>query len=207
MSVSIDDGEKPMVGPGMNQFRKQFNKGEILIQEGEIGDELFLLEKGVLDILVQGRKLNTIDSRNTQDFVGEIGAILGTPRTATVVAVTDCIVFCFPKIKLEQAISNAPSLGMKLVRSLCEKLHSSLMVLTAFSITPSSIINSGDLQLSLRNYMKGLLFLLDAAAQDDTGEQSRYVRNYFLQTNPWGIQHGNEGFLLETASPNRADSR
>ena len=150
----------------------------------------------MLDILIRGRKLNSIDAAYCQDFIGEIGAVLGTPRTATVVAATDCTVLCFPQLTLKQALMASPSLGMKLIRSLCEKLSNSSSLLAEYHVETVSIINSGNSELSLKNYMKGLLFLLETASEDDSGEGGRNVLDYFLKTNPWGIQHGDPNQIL-----------
>ena len=137
-----------MSGQDMSQYRKQYEKGDVLISEGEEGKQLFLLEKGTLDVLIYGRKVNSIDAKGSNDFVGEIGAVLGTPRTATVVAATDCVVLCLPKIELESAIKTSPSLGIKLIRSLCEKLLSSSSVLAEFHVKNASILDSGNTESS-----------------------------------------------------------
>jgi len=195
-----------MSGHDMSQYRKKYERGDVLINEGEEGKQLFLLEKGTLDVLIHGRKVNSIDAKGSHDFVGEIGAVLGTPRTATVVAATDCVVLCLPKIELESAIKTSPSLGIKLIRSLCEKLLSSSSALAEFHVKHASILDSGNTETSLRNYMKGVLYFVESAAKADAGDGTKDTLDYFLKTNPWGMQHGDQNHILPYFDPVRSSS-
>ena len=115
-----------MSNQGITQFRKRFEKGDVILKEGETGSEIILPESGIMDVYIQGQKVNTMNVAESQDFIGEIGAILGTPRTATVIAATDCTVLCLPKMGLEAVMKSSPTLGIKLVRSLCRQLNYTL---------------------------------------------------------------------------------
>jgi len=184
----------------IGSFRKHFTKGEVVIREGEQDSQILLPEQGVLDIFVHGRKVNSIDASVSQDFIGEIGAILNVPRTATVVAATDCVAICLPKIELEAVMKNAPSLGVKLVRSLCKKLVNSTTAFAEFQVNSSSLLCSGNTEISLKNYIKGLLYLVEQAAADRGGEECKKLLDYFVQTNPWGICTGDSTQILPTGT-------
>ncbi len=186
----------------MKKYRRHFAGGEVLLREGEGGSQFYLLEKGILDVFILGQKVNSIDADSSQDFVGEVGAVLGTPRTATVVASTDCVVLCLPKIELETVLKHSPTLGVKLIRSLCDKLLNSASALAEFQVNNASILHSGNTEMSLRNYMKGLLHYMELTAKDTSGESGKNLLSYFLQTNPWGIQHGNQDQLLDVGHKN-----
>ncbi len=181
----------------LGQYRKKFKPGEVLLQEGETAAEILLVEKGILDVFIQGRKIDSIDAASSQDFIGEVGAVMGTPRTATVIAATDCSVLCLPGIELEAVLKNSPSLGIKLVRSLCKKLFNSSSVLADTQSKSTSILNSASTEISLKNYMKGLLLLMELAADDASGPAGRNLVEYFLRTNPWGLQHGDRNQVLD----------
>lgn len=182
----------------VTKYRKSLYKGEVLIEEGEVGTEFFLLEEGVFDVLVRGTKVNTIDASESQDFVGEVGAILGTPRTASVVAASRGVALCLPKIELESMLKSSPALGVRLVYSLCRKMVSSMSHLAEFHVKDSSILNSGNTDVSLRNYMKGLLHFIELAAGDSASGKS--LLNYFLRTNPWGLRNGSKDLVLSRTS-------
>lgn len=189
-----------MNGSELKQYRRTFTKDEVLIQEGETGSEILLLEKGRVDVFIKGKKVNTIDATVSQDFIGEVGAILGAPRTATLVAATSGAVLCLPGIQLEAVLKTAPSLGLKLVKSLCGKLENSASALAEFQTKDSSVFSSGSTETSLRNYMKGLLYLMEACAGDRSGERGYDLLQYFLSTNPWGIQHGDKKQVIDFGS-------
>jgi len=187
--------------PTLKQYRKFFKKGDILMKEGEIGQDLLFLEKGIIDIFVKGKKINTIDASSSQDFFGEIGAVLGTPRTATLVAAADCVALYMPKIELESVLKSSPSLGSRLIKSLSKKLVNSLSNFAEVKSDNTSVLSSGSTDASLRNYMKGLLYLIELSAEDKSGKASKNLMHYFLHTNPWGIQHGNWEHLLDYSYP------
>jgi len=190
-----------MTAPKVDDFRKHFKKDDVLLKEGEEGNEFFLLEEGSVDVFIHGRKVSTLDARNGQEFFGEVAAMLGGQRTATVIAATNCRTLCIAKLKVEAIISSSPSLGMKLVRSLCRKLSSSAHTYAEVQIQNTSLLNSGNTEVTLKNYMKGLLHLMDKAEADPTGETMKSLGKYFRGTNPWSIQQGDENMILDLAMP------
>ena len=183
--------------------RKHFKKGDILLKEGDGGSDFFLLEEGSLDVFIHDRKVATISGTpDSQEFIGEVAALLGGPRIATVVAVTDCVALCIPKLQVEAILKNSPSLGVKLMRSICRKLSSLAQICVEFQDRNTSVFQSGNTESSLRNYMKGLLTLMDQAASDSTGESAKHLGDYFRKTNPWGLQRGEKTMILDASSQN-----
>jgi CRP-like cAMP-binding protein len=171
-------------------FRATFNPGDILVREGERGEEFYLLEKGVLDVSIQGRKVGSIDAAAGQDFFGEIGAVLGQPRTATVSAKTECVVLRLPKIELQTIIQNSPSLGVKLVKSLSRKLAESAHAVAEYQVHNHAVRRTGSTEFSLRNHLKGVLHLMERAAAEPSPEKTGELLDFFLTTNPWGLRQG-----------------
>jgi len=193
-----------MSGKEMKEYRKNFQKGEVLLQQGEEGTHFYLIEEGILDVYIQDRKVNTIDATVHQDFVGEIGAILGTPRTATVIAATDCVALCLPRLELESVLRDSPAIGIRLVHSLSKKLVNSSSALVEYQIENASVLLSGNTENSLRNYMKGLLHLIEGAAEDAAEDNGKKLLKYFLQTNPWGVQSGAPEHILTLGFPKQS---
>lgn len=68
-----------------------FAKGETLVQEGDEGDSLFLVTKGVAEVSVKGDHNQDIyvQHKYKDDFFGEMSLLTGEPRSATIKAVTD----------------------------------------------------------------------------------------------------------------------
>jgi len=180
----------------VEQYRQTIEKGTTLLREGDVDTRFFLLQEGSLDIFIKEKKINTINAQPSQDFVGEIGAVLGTPRTATVVAATKCVVLCLPNIEIEKVISASPALGVRLIHSLCHKLANSASNLAEFHVEQGAMLGSGDTGLSLRNYSKGILHLIERSVDEPSLDTVERLHSYFLKTNPWCIQHGDGDFML-----------
>lgn len=190
-----------MTGASLEQFRMRFPKGTVLVREGEQDSRIFLPESGSLDIYIKGVKVNTIDGGEAADFIGEVGAILGVPRSATVVAATDCVVVCLPKFELEAVMKTAPSLGVKLVRSLCKKLFQNSAAFAEFQHIASGVAATGDTGMSVQHYLKGLLWCLEQACEPDSGMTPRQALDYFVATNPWGICRGDKRMVVPIPQP------
>ena len=72
--------------------RRLVTAGGIVVSEGDPGHSIFLIASGCVRILVVGGHGRPLEIRRLDvgDFFGEVAALSGRPRTATVVATTDC---------------------------------------------------------------------------------------------------------------------
>ena len=66
---------------------RSFTPGQTIFQEGEPGDELFVVLEGTVSIIVQGREVDQIEAG---DIFGEMTLVDDRPRSATTRALTDC---------------------------------------------------------------------------------------------------------------------
>lgn len=99
--------------------------GDILCEQGEDGDTLYLIEHGTLEVSVlssDGRKL-FLDVMNQGDYVGEIALLDPGERTATISARTEAHVLCIARQALEQAIKTNPLFGLELARMAAQRLR------------------------------------------------------------------------------------
>jgi hexokinase len=65
-----------------------YSKGELLIKQGEPGDNFFIIRSGSVDVIDEATG-RIIDTKTSGDVVGEIALLRDTPRTATVRAGSD----------------------------------------------------------------------------------------------------------------------
>lgn len=98
----------------LNEVMKVLKKyhalpGEILINEGEIGDTLYFIARGVV------RVIKKIDDRETDvatlmagDFFGEIALLQHVKRTATCKAITPCILYTLNREDFEKLVRRFP---------------------------------------------------------------------------------------------------
>ncbi len=111
-----------------------FPAGEIIIEEGEKGNSLFILKKGVVEILKsitlkvgdsiirdKGRRLARLSAEEGV-FFGEMAFMGEEERSATVRAVTDCTLLVIEKEQFEELAGEDCSLGYHVVRNIAEIL-------------------------------------------------------------------------------------
>lgn len=102
----------------------EYRVGQSIFREGELTYELFMLMEGIVDVYVGGDKVATLNAEFAAGaYLGEIGALLRLPRTATVKAVTSCKFLVFPDAK--RLFEEDPEFGIKLSTILAQRLAQS----------------------------------------------------------------------------------
>lgn len=96
-----------------------YTQGTVVIREGEMSSSLFILQSGRVGIYKNDLKIAENDEAGT--LFGEMSLILGRPRTATVIAETDCVLH---KIEgnIDILIRNYPEIAKKLLYNLANSL-------------------------------------------------------------------------------------
>ncbi len=113
---------------------KEIPAGEIIIQEGERGSSLYILEKGTVDILKsimlkmgdyivkdKMRKLARLEAEMGV-FFGEMAFIGEDERSATVKAVTDCTLSVIHREDFEKLAEGDCELGYVVIKNIAETL-------------------------------------------------------------------------------------
>lgn len=97
-----------------------FEPGDILVAEGAPGDSLFILSTGSVKAYVRNPKghYTRVHTLVEGDFFGEISALTGKPRTATLVAAVDCEVLELKKKNLDEITATHPQ-----VREVLKQFH------------------------------------------------------------------------------------
>ena len=110
MFAALDDVERNVVVNAMEE--KQFSPGSIVIQQGDNGNELYLIESGKLECykLFQGEtKPRLLKVYESGESFGELALLYNTPRAASIKAITLSICWvldreCFNHIVKDSAI-------------------------------------------------------------------------------------------------------
>ena len=89
----------------------RFGRGEKIIEQGREGASMFVLLEGGADVLVaaNGHTMN-VAKLGAGDCFGEMSLLTGEPRSATVVARTDCDVVEIGKAGVSAMLHHAPEL-------------------------------------------------------------------------------------------------
>ncbi|KAL1240823.1 cAMP-dependent protein kinase regulatory subunit [Trichinella spiralis] len=79
----LDENEKKDIFNAM--FPVEANAGEVIIQQGDEGDNFYVIDSGEVEVFVNNKSVTTIKESGS---FGELALIYGTPRAATVLAKT-----------------------------------------------------------------------------------------------------------------------
>ncbi len=131
---------------------RSFKKGSTIINEGEQGDELFIVLDGEIDIIkktMQNEKyvVTTLNANLGGVYVGELALIDNDKRSATVEAKTDCECLVLNRDNFIKFGDKYPEIGLNITRSIAMQLSQKLRktgsdVITLFSALVEEI--SGD---------------------------------------------------------------
>ena len=94
-------------------------EGRVLIRQGDVGRELFVLVDGKVEVERDGKRLGT---KSTGDFLGEIAVVTRRPRTATVTALTDVRVLVLTDLNFKRLLADVPSISGKVLKALGDRL-------------------------------------------------------------------------------------
>lgn len=70
-----------------SEYTRKFQAGEIIFQQGEMGDSMYAIIEGEVEIIINDLVVNTVTSQN---IFGEMAVIDKQERSATAKAKTDC---------------------------------------------------------------------------------------------------------------------
>ncbi len=95
----------------------------MVFDEGEPGDELFVVRSGTIELTRRGLGGTRRVARfGAGDFFGEISVVEGTPRTARAVAACPSSILCLDRNTLEAMCVREPEIALRLIRGLARRL-------------------------------------------------------------------------------------
>jgi MFS family permease len=109
---------------------RRFAGGEVVIRAGDRGERFFVVADGELDVSTAERTVATLDRG---DCFGEIALLAERPRTATVIASTDGLLFTLESDAFVAAVSGHSRCAAEADRLVAERLARSAPVTAARS--------------------------------------------------------------------------
>jgi CRP/FNR family transcriptional regulator, cyclic AMP receptor protein len=103
----------------------EFSRDEIIVRQGEISPEFFVLLSGEASVIVtsyQQGEFYDVGSVSRGEIIGEISALLKEPRTASVMAADTCQLLRFRDENFLRLFEKIPSFGFFLSRELARRL-------------------------------------------------------------------------------------
>jgi serine/threonine-protein kinase len=165
--------------------KRRLATGDVIIEEGEEGDEAYIVESGRLQVVreVDGRRRVLVELGPGEVF-GEIAILAATRRTATIVAAEPTVLRAVNAAVLERELAGMKPWMGALVRSLADRFRTSTI---GASLPPS------------RRVARWLGAYAMAFGEGEPGAPTRSVSlKAFAESFP---QIGEPAMLLETLGP------
>lgn len=109
-----------------SQYLREFQPGEMIFEAGQPGDEMFVVQEGEVDIILDGRVLETLGSER---FFGELALIDDGPRSATAVARTRCTLASLTQRRFLFLVDEFPFFAVQVMKGMADRLRRSGAVL------------------------------------------------------------------------------
>ncbi len=106
-------------------FRKQkYEAGDRIVKEGDAGDRMFIIKEGAVKV---AKKLSNTEEEVLAnlvdgDFFGEMALLDGSPRSASVYAISKVQMLELYRASLEEFIEKKPQIGVKVLYNLAKIL-------------------------------------------------------------------------------------
>jgi small-conductance mechanosensitive channel len=92
--------------------KRVYLPGELVVREGEPGEEFFVVMEGEADVVIKtGDQTTRVATLKKGQFFGEMSLLTGTPRSATVQAKSQLTVTVTGKNAMSQVLSRNPNLA------------------------------------------------------------------------------------------------
>jgi CRP-like cAMP-binding protein len=107
----------------ISRFGREFATGEVLFQEGDAGDEMFVIQTGKVRVAKRvGPSQRTLAMLGPGDFVGEMSILNNKPRSATATALEPTQTVLISAKTLESMVSRNAEIAFRLIRKLAARL-------------------------------------------------------------------------------------
>lgn len=130
MKIFKDFGNEEILKVARVAMEKIYPAGGVIIKEGEVGEGLFSIVDGEVEIrkrMPGGQTEKSLAVLKEGDHFGEMGLIDGKSASASVVAIRPTICFVVKRNDYHDLLGKEPIIAMKLYRyyttTLCERLR------------------------------------------------------------------------------------
>ena len=128
-----------LAGLSLAARQQRTRPGAVIVQQGEPGSSLFVVVEGVFDVevaLAMGEPPRWVRLLVPGDMFGEYSLLTGEPRSATVTARTEGLLFEITKATLDPLLQRCPELAEAMSRILTARQASRHDLELADAMTP-----------------------------------------------------------------------
>lgn len=112
------------ISGGLDRFAISVKPEQVIFCEYEPGDCFYLIQSGRVKIVkVFGDIEKILDVLQPGEFFGEMAILENAPRSATAIAMDECVLLEFNKNNFESLMSGNPQIALKLLKTFIKRIH------------------------------------------------------------------------------------
>lgn len=109
---------------GKGELGRTYGDGEIITRQGDVGDCMYVIQKGEVQVLVEKEGVETLlRVANEGEFMGEMAIFDREERSATLRAVGEARLLTIDKKNFLKRIHKDPSLAFRLVQTMSKRVR------------------------------------------------------------------------------------
>ena len=97
-----------------------YSADDVIFQEGDYGDHMYVILEGEIDILVADKVMQTVGKG---EIIGEMSLVQNNPRSATTVTRTGCKLIPVDRKRFAELVQKSPQFSIYVMRVLAERLR------------------------------------------------------------------------------------
>lgn len=100
---------------------KRYQKGDVIIREGDPANEVYAIVEGHAEVFVNDTHVGEVLE---EEIFGAMALFTNSPRSATVIATRPCMVLVVPRDQFMTLIQSHPRIGMNLIEHMARQIVS-----------------------------------------------------------------------------------
>jgi CRP-like cAMP-binding protein len=106
------------------KFGKNFPKGSVLFREGELGRDMFIIQKGKVQVRKRvGAGEKVLAELADGEFFGEMALLMGMDRSATVEVIEDSKILVVTPETFESLLKSNIDIALKMLKKMASRLR------------------------------------------------------------------------------------
>lgn len=98
----------------------EYTKGDLIIEQGDLGTSMYVIVNGEVDVIVNGKQVTTLGEK---EVFGELAALNPEPRSATIIANSDVLLFKIERSVIYDLMSVYQNVAKAIIGILCQRIR------------------------------------------------------------------------------------
>lgn len=115
-------------------YEETFEPGQVIMNEGDFGDFMYIVVDGQVRVHKGDQTIIMLDA---DDSVGELAVLDPEPRSASVSAVGETMLFRIDKEPFDEVMADRPEIAQGVIQALCERIRAQGQTLASSALEPA----------------------------------------------------------------------